>query len=85
MALNRASDALAAVWLSQTQVTNYRDFSRVVIRFFSVVEMPRTPVSIIEYYYYYAAVKTICMLYSYRNTGRQGVTCAPASETRVKR
>ena len=37
------------------------------------------------YSYYYAAVKTICMLYSYRNTGRQGVTCAPASETRVKR
>ena len=36
-------------------------------------------------YYYYAAVKTICMLKSYRNTGRQGVTCAPASETRVKR
>jgi len=37
------------------------------------------------YYYYYAAVKTICMLYSKRNTGRQGVTCAPASETRIKR
>ena len=35
--------------------------------------------------YYYTAVKTICMLYSYRNTGCQGVTCALASETRVKR
>ena len=34
MALNRASDAPAADWLSQTQVTNYRDFPRVVIRFF---------------------------------------------------
>ena len=53
MALNRASDAPAADLLSQTHVTNYRDFSRVVIRFFSVVEIPRTPVSIIEYYYYY--------------------------------
>ena len=35
MALNRASDAPAADWLSQTHVTNYRDFSRVVIRFSS--------------------------------------------------
>ena len=63
MALNRASDATAADWLSQTHVTNYRDFSRVVIRFFSVVEILRTSVSIVEYYYncyhyYYGAVKT---------------------------
>ena len=39
-ALNRASDVLAADWLSQTHVKNYRNFSRVVIRFFSVVEIP---------------------------------------------
>ena len=39
MALNRASDVLAADWLSQTHVRNYRNFSRVVIRFSSVVEV----------------------------------------------
>ena len=40
MALNRASDVPVADWLSQTHVKNYRNFSRVVIRFFSVVEIP---------------------------------------------
>ena len=38
-ALNRASDVSAADWLSHTQVKNYRNFSRVLIRFFSVVEI----------------------------------------------
>ena len=40
MVLNRAGDVPAADWLSQTQVKNSRDLSRVVIRFFSVVEIP---------------------------------------------
>ena len=40
MALNRASDMSAADWLSQTHVKNYRKFSRLVIRFFSAVEIP---------------------------------------------
>ena len=41
MALNRASDLPAADRLSQTQfVKNYCSFSCVVIRFFSVVEIP---------------------------------------------
>ena len=40
MALNRVSDAPAADWLSQTHVKNYRNFSRVVIRFFLVVKIP---------------------------------------------
>ena len=40
MVPNRASDVPAAVRLSQTHVKNYRYFSRVVIRFFSVVEIP---------------------------------------------
>ena len=40
MALNGTSDVLAADWTSQTQVKNYRNFSCVVIRLFSVVEIP---------------------------------------------
>ena len=40
MALNRVSNVSAADWLSQTHVKNYRNFSRVVPRFFSVVEIP---------------------------------------------
>ena len=40
MAPNRASDVPAADWLSQTRVKNYRYFSRVVTRFFSVLEIP---------------------------------------------
>ena len=40
MALNRASDVSAADWRSQTKVKNYRNFSRVEIRFFSVVDIP---------------------------------------------
>ena len=40
MALNRVSDVPAANWLSQTHVKNYRNFLPVVIRFFSVVEIP---------------------------------------------
>ena len=49
MALNRASGVPAADWLSQTHVIDYRNFSRVVIRFFSVVEsLQSTPVYIIK-------------------------------------
>ena len=40
MALNRASYVPAADWLSQTNEKNWRNFSRVVIRFFPVVEIP---------------------------------------------
>ena len=40
MVLNRASDVPAADWLSQTLVKNNRNFSSVVIRFFSEVEIP---------------------------------------------
>ena len=40
MAQNRAGDVPAADWLSQTQVKNSRNLSRVVIRFSSVVEIP---------------------------------------------
>ena len=40
MALNKATDVPAADWLSQTHVKNYRHISRVVIRFFSEVEIP---------------------------------------------
>ena len=40
MALNRASDVSAAYWLSQTHVKIIVIFSRVVIRVFSVVEIP---------------------------------------------
>ena len=40
MALNKVSDMSAADWLSQTHVKNNENFSRVVIRFFSVVEIP---------------------------------------------
>ena len=40
MALNRASDVRATHWLSQTNEKNYRNFSREVIRFSSVVEIP---------------------------------------------
>ena len=40
MALNRACDVPAADWLSQTHVKNYRNFSRAVIQFVSVVEIP---------------------------------------------
>ena len=39
-ALNRANDNMSAAdSLSQTHVKNYRNFSRVVIRLFSVVEV----------------------------------------------
>ena len=38
MALNRASDMSATDWLSQTH-GKYRNFSRVVIRFFSEVKV----------------------------------------------
>ena len=40
MALNRANDVPEADWLSQTHVKIYRNFSRVVIRFFLEVEIP---------------------------------------------
>ena len=40
MALNRATDVSAADWLFQTHVKIYRNFSRAVIRFSSVVEIP---------------------------------------------
>ena len=40
MVLNRLSDVPAADWLFQTQVKNYCYFSRVVIQFFSEVEIP---------------------------------------------
>ena len=40
MALNRASDMSAADWLSQRHVTNYCNFSCVVIWFFSEVGIP---------------------------------------------
>ena len=40
MAPNKASDVSAADWLSQTHVKNYGYFSRVVIGFFSMVEIP---------------------------------------------
>ena len=40
IALNSVSDMSAADWLSRTHVKNYRKFSRVVIRFFSLVEIP---------------------------------------------
>jgi len=39
-AQNRASGVPAADWLSQTHVKNYRNFSRVMIRFFSMGEIP---------------------------------------------
>ena len=39
-ALNRASGVPAADWLSQTHVKNYRNFSRVMIRFSSLEEIP---------------------------------------------
>ena len=39
MPLNRARNMLAADWLSQTHMKNYRNVSRVVIRLFSVVEI----------------------------------------------
>ena len=42
MALNGASDVLAADWLPQTHVKNYHNFSCVVIRFSSEVEIPLT-------------------------------------------
>ena len=40
MALKRANGVPAADWLSQTHVKNCNNFSRVVIRFFSLVEIP---------------------------------------------
>ena len=40
MALNRASEVSAADWISQIHVKSYRNLSRVVILFFSVVEIP---------------------------------------------
>ena len=40
LVLNRVSDVPAADWLSQTHVKKYRNFSLLVIRFFSVVEIP---------------------------------------------
>ena len=40
MSQNRASDVPAADWLPQTVVKNYQNFSLVVMRFFSVVEIP---------------------------------------------
>ena len=39
IALNEASDMSAADWLSHTNTKNYDNFSRVVIGFFSVVEI----------------------------------------------
>ena len=40
LVLNRASDVPAANWLSQTHVKYYRNFSLLVIPFFSTVEIP---------------------------------------------
>ena len=40
LVLNRASDVIAAEWLCQTHVKNYRNFSLLVIPFFSLVEIP---------------------------------------------
>ena len=40
MALNRGSEVSAADWLSQTHLKSHRNFLRVVVRFFSVVEIP---------------------------------------------
>ena len=40
MVLNRMSELSAADWLSQTGVKNYCNFSRVVIWFFLVVQIP---------------------------------------------
>ena len=51
MALSRAIEVPAADWLLQTHVKSYRNFSRVVIRFFAVVKpLLSTPVCIIQYY-----------------------------------
>ena len=41
MARNIGSGVSAADWLSQTHVKNYRNFSRVVTRLFSVVDTGR--------------------------------------------
>ena len=52
MALNRASDVSAADWRSQTHVKNYRTFSRVETRFFSVEEIPIKHSSLYNKYQY---------------------------------
>lgn len=41
MALNRVSNMSEPDWLSQTHKKNYRNISHVVIRFFSVVVIPK--------------------------------------------
>lgn len=38
--IHSAGDVSAVDWISQTRVKNYRNFSRLVIRFFWVVEIP---------------------------------------------
>ena len=40
MVLKGARDMSAADWLSQTHVKTFRYFLRVVVQFFSVVEIP---------------------------------------------
>ena len=61
MALNRASYVPAADWLSQTKEKNCRNFSRVVIRFFPVVEIPIKHSSLYNNYHF--ADKTIPLEY----------------------
>ena len=60
MALNKASDVPAADWPSQTHVKNYRNFSCVVIRFFSVVE-----ISTIEHTSLYSIYTPVYIIYIY--------------------
>ena len=61
MALNRASYVPAADWLPQTKEKNCRYFSRVVIRFFPVVEIPIKQSSLYNNYHF--ANKTIPLEY----------------------
>ena len=53
MALKKPNDMSTADWLSQTQVKNYRNFSHVVIPFFSAVEIPIKHSSLCNKRYYY--------------------------------
>ena len=52
VAQNRASDVTTADWLSQTHVKSYCNFSRMVVRFFSVVEIPIRHSSLHDKYIY---------------------------------
>jgi len=58
LALKRASDMSAADWLSQTYVKNYRNFSRMVIRFTQRWEsLYTTPIYIVNFYHRYVPWK----------------------------